>query len=96
MTPTRNARLGTGSGSSSAPGIAELLHLAAAPLFAGMAVVSSLSSEEASDVLCAAAHGSSWLTGMTAMYMVMSLVHLPPWIGWLSRRRHWAIHDDFP
>jgi hypothetical protein len=42
------------------------------------------------DALCSAAHGSSPLTGMVAMYALMSIFHSPPWLklisSWRNRR----------
>jgi hypothetical protein len=63
---------------------ADLLRFAAAPVFAVMALLTGVSSHDAIDILCGAAHGSSWgpawLTGMAPMYALMSAVHLPPWL----------------
>ncbi|MCD6074518.1 MAG: hypothetical protein K0Q70_1401 [Rhodospirillales bacterium] len=68
---------------------ADLLRFAAAPLFAVMAVLTASSGADAMDILCAA-HGSSWdlawLTGMAPMYVLMSAVHLPPWLKLISDR----------
>lgn len=57
-----------------------LLGLAAAPTFAGMALVSGLHGGEAA-VLC----GSSVLNGMGLMYGLMAVFHLPPWLRLLNR-----------
>ena len=61
-------------------GAASWLSLAAAPTFAGMALLSALSG--APDMLCASA---SPLSGMAAMYGLMSAFHLSPWLKWLAR-----------
>lgn len=53
------------------------LGLAAAPTFAAMALVSGLSGGEA---FCAASLDASPLNGMAAMYGLMSVFHLPPWL----------------
>lgn len=63
-------------------GAAGWLSLAAAPTFAGMALLSALPG--APDMLCASA---SPLTGMTAMYLLMSGFHLSPWLTLLTSRR---------
>jgi hypothetical protein len=63
-------------------GVADWLSLAAAPTFAGMALSTALSGSV--DLLCASA---SPLSGMTAMYGLMSAVHLPPWLRLLGRSR---------
>ncbi len=54
---------------------ADRLSLAAAPTFAVMALLSALPG--APDMICASA---SPLTGMTAMYLLMSVFHLSPWL----------------
>jgi len=67
-------------------GAADWLCLAAAPTFALMALLTGVSGGPA-DVLCAAGHGPSALTGMAAMYALMSAFHAAPWLKLLSRRR---------
>lgn len=59
--------------------VAGFLSLAAAPAFASMAVLTTLMGGPA-DMLCSAAHGGSPLAGMPAMYALMSLFHLGPWL----------------
>ena len=70
------------AGSGNAPGVAAALGLtatlAAAPVFALMALGTALSGGEA-DMLCASMGGSP-LGGMTLMYLLMSVVHLAPWL----------------
>jgi len=63
---------------------ADILHLAAAPLFGVMALLTGLGDDPMA-VLCAA-HGTSWLSGMAPMYALMSAVHLPPWLRLVSVR----------
>lgn len=53
------------------------LALAAAPTFAAMALVSATGG--APMALCTGG-GPLPLDGMTAMYLLMSLFHLPPWL----------------
>lgn len=79
-TPTR-----TGAGTSAGPllaGMARWLSLAAAPTFAIMAVLAA--SEPAADMICSMGampmHGTSLLSGMTPMYVLMSLFHVGPWL----------------
>jgi hypothetical protein len=75
-----------GSGTVAAGlGVADWLSLAAAPTFAFMALLAALGGGP--DVLCSAGHGTSPLTGMVAMYLLMSAVHLTPWLKLVSSRR---------
>lgn len=66
-----------------AVGAATWLGLAAAPVFATMALISGSLGEGRLDALCAAM-GTSSLRGMTLMYVLMSVVHLPPWLRLMS------------
>jgi hypothetical protein len=61
-------------------GAAGWLHLAAAPAFALMALLTSMSG---GDMLCGAA---SPLGGMAPMYFLMSAFHLPPWLKLIARQ----------
>ena len=77
---------GSARSESTAPlGIADWLCLAAAPTFAVMALLSCLQGSDAT-MLCM---GTSPLTGMAAMYLLMSAFHLAPWLrvisGWQVR-----------
>lgn len=65
---------------------ADRLTLAASPVFAFMALIAA-QGDDAGDVLCGAAGGSPW-SGMVAMYALMSVAHLPPWVRLLARRRN--------
>jgi len=58
------------------------LAFAAAPTFALMALLAARGAAP----MCAAA-GFLPLDGMTAMYLLMSLFHLPPWVRLASRAR---------
>jgi hypothetical protein len=63
-----------------------LLSLAAAPTFAIMALLTGVDGGSKSDMLCSAAHGASPLSGMVAMYLLMSAFHLAPWLKLFSSR----------
>ena len=58
-------------------GAADRLALAAAPAFAAMALASAAGA--APMALCMG-RGPLPLDGMTAMYLLMCLFHLPPWL----------------
>jgi hypothetical protein len=62
----------------------EWLSLAAAPAFALMALLSSLSGSP--DMLCGP-HVMSPLGGMVPMYLLMSAFHAAPWLKLLFRPR---------
>lgn len=77
---------GTGSATpenTAALGIVDWLCLAAAPTFAVMALLSCLQGSDAS-MMCM---GASPLTGMVAMYLLMSAFHLAPWLRVISGRQ---------
>jgi hypothetical protein len=61
-----------------------LLSLAAAPTFAGMALLTGLVGPP--DALCSIA-GASAIGGMVPMYLLMSAFHLAPWLKLISGRR---------
>jgi len=61
---------------------AEWIGLAAAPIFALLALFSLGSG---ADMLCASE--ASPLGGMAMMYLLMSAVHLAPWLKLVSRQR---------
>jgi hypothetical protein len=67
-------------------GASNYLRLAAAPTFAVMALLSCLIGSQ-QDLLCSAAHGVSPLSGMAAMYLLMSIFHSPAWLKLISSRR---------
>jgi hypothetical protein len=58
------------------------LSLAAAPTFAGLAL---LTGGDAPDMICL--HGASPLGGMSLMYGLMSALHLTPWLKLIARSR---------
>ena len=74
-----------GSGNATARGVADWLSLAAAPTFAFMALLTVLGGGP--DGLCSAGHDASPLTGMVAMYLLMSAFHSAPWLKLLFNRR---------
>ena len=63
------------------PDPARWLALAAAPCFAVMAWITA-----ASPALCLSGPSPLPLDGMTMMYLLMSLFHLPPWLRLVSDR----------
>ncbi|WP_343820862.1 hypothetical protein [Castellaniella daejeonensis] len=70
---------------------ADGLACAAAPVFAVMAVAAMRDASPA--MFCAPDPGASPLDGMTTMYLLMSLFHLPPWLR-LARAAGRAPTDD--
>jgi len=73
---SRNATLGT----------ADWLSLAAAPTFAIMALLTCVLGVGSADAWCSSA-GTSPLSGMVPMYLLMSAFHTAPWLKLISRRR---------
>ncbi|TPN40216.1 hypothetical protein FKO01_03350 [Mesorhizobium sp. B2-3-3] len=69
-------------------GIADWLCLAAAPTFALMALLSCIQGSDAA-MLCMRASPLTGpiLTGMPAMYLLMSAFHLAPWLRMISGRQ---------
>jgi len=55
------------------------LRLAAAPVFAAMALICAIDAPPVS--MCAAGATVLPVDGMTAMYLLMTLFHLPPWLA---------------
>ena len=70
---------------AAAIGAADFLYLAAAPTFAIMALLTFVLGGGLPDALCS---GSSPLSGMVPMYLLMSAFHLAPWLKLISRRRN--------
>jgi hypothetical protein len=81
-----------GSGHRAALGVVRLLSLAATPTFALMAVLSAVQESGAAGVLCSMQHPSP-LTGMAAMYALMSAFHLSPWLRLIAKWRSAANRD---
>ena len=67
-------------------GATRLLSLAAAPTFAVMALLSAFPGGT-QEALCSTSHGASPLTGMAAMYLLMSAFHSAPWLKLVLHRR---------
>jgi hypothetical protein len=63
------------------------LSLAAAPIFALMALLTGIHGGGMPDMLCTVAPNASPLTGMVPMYCLMSAFHLAPWFRLFSHRR---------
>ena len=66
-------------------GAAGLLSLVAAPLFAVMALVTLAVGDGHGALLCTQAGLPSVLSGMAPMYLLMAVVHLPPWLKMAAR-----------
>ena len=64
---------------AAALGAAHWLHLAAAPTFAIMALLTAILGRGSMDALCSAA-GASPLGGMVSMYLLMTAFHAAPWL----------------
>ena len=61
------------------------LSLAATPTFAIMALLTGLHIDGMPDMLCSTMRGTSPLTGMVPMYLLMSGFHSAPWLRLLHR-----------
>lgn len=79
-----------GSDNAAAFGAADFLSLAAAPTFATMALLTAVLAGGSPDMLCSGTHDASPLTGMVAMYVLMSAFHSAPWLKLISSRRSGA------
>ncbi len=81
----------TGGGNAAVLGGVGWLSLAAAPTFAIMALLSAVLGGGSSDMLCSPAQDAfplgAMLSGMVAMYVLMSVFHLTPWLKLISCRR---------
>ncbi|MEK1854676.1 MAG: hypothetical protein AAAC48_23140 [Phyllobacterium sp.] len=82
----------TGGGYAGAPGVnavsrgvADWLCLAAAPSFAFMALLTAFAG--GADMICLAAQDASPFSGMTVMYVLMSVFHSAPWVRLIVSRR---------
>jgi hypothetical protein len=72
--------------SVAAPGAADWLSLAAAPIFAMMALLTSIVGGSATEMLCMSG-STTWLTGMVPMYLLMSAFHSAAWLKLIFGRR---------
>jgi len=95
----RRERLGDEQGGAAAitACLADGLYLAATPAFAVMALITGLSDDPMSR-LCSIDSGSL-LSGMLPMYLLMSVLHSPPWLKlivghWAMVRRHRSPPDS--
>ena len=86
--PTSPAGVCARSVHAAAHAVADWLSFAAAPTFTFMALLTVLGGGP--DMLCSAGHDASPLTGMVAMYLLMSAFHLAPWLRLVSSRRNAA------
>jgi len=73
-------------GDHAASGAGGWLVLAATPTFAIMALWTAFFSAQP-DMLCMAMQGSSSMSGMTVMYLLMGAFHAVPWLRLISSRR---------
>ena len=81
-----SANIFADSPGSATLGASDYLRLAAAPTFAVMALLSGVVGGP-NDLLCSAAHDVSRLSGMAAMYLLMSIFHSPAWLQLIFSRR---------
>jgi hypothetical protein len=72
--------------SNAASGVADWLCLAAAPTFAIMALLTGILGRGSPDALCSMASASP-LSGMAAMYLLMSAFHSAPWLKLIAGGR---------
>lgn len=72
-------------------GFADWLHLAATPTFLAMALSTGVLGGGGQDMPCMAMQDASPLSGMTAMYLLMSGFHLAPWLNLIAGRRRGPI-----
>lgn len=78
------SELDTVEGSVEVLGAADWLSLAAAPTFALMALLTSIAGGSAPEMLCISG-GTTWLTGMVPMYLLMSAFHSAAWLKLIFR-----------
>jgi hypothetical protein len=82
-----------GDGAPAAVGAADWLGLLAAPTFAMMALLASLSGRGRGDLFCSAAHDASPLGGMVPMYLLMCAFHCAPWLKLIASQRSGAFRS---
>jgi hypothetical protein len=79
-------RRGIARSEGAAARAADFLHLAAAPTFAIMALLTCVLGGGSPDAWCSSVSASP-LGGMVPMYLLMSAFHTAPWLKLISRRR---------
>ena len=82
---TTSAVTNESTGPGQMRGAAGWLAIAASPTFALMALIAA--NDASRMALCASGASSLPVDGMTAMYLLMSLFHLPPWLKLASAGR---------
>jgi hypothetical protein len=90
MSEAHTGRRGSGAvdcenGNAAATGAADWLHLAAAPTFAIMALLTGVLGGGSPDALCSTVSASP-LSGMVPMYLLMCAFHSAPWLKLILRR----------
>jgi hypothetical protein len=70
------------------------LSFGAAPTFAFMAALTAVLGGGVHEISCSAGSPTSALSGMVAMYVLMSAFHFAPWLTLISRRRSGARAAD--
>ena len=63
----------------------QLLSFAPTPTFALLGLLSASQEGSLASLVCSAGHGSSPLTGMVSMYLLMSVFHSTPWIRMIAQ-----------
>jgi hypothetical protein len=81
-----------GEGTVMTPSMEKCLGLAAAPMFAIMALVTSVLGGGPMDLLCSGGQGGA-LSGMAPMYWLMSALHVAPWLKLEFGRRSAALRS---
>lgn len=87
----KSAAAAVGYEAKALSGAAEWLHLIAAPTFAVMALVTGMSGDGTTAMLCS--QEASPLGSMAAMYALMSAFHLAPWLKLFSKRQIVAVNS---
>jgi hypothetical protein len=87
-TPISNAGDGCAvRGNAAGTPAASLLSLAAAPTFVAMTLWSAVAGG-AEDMMCSSGGSALSLSGMAAMYALMSVFHVSPWLTLISNWRN--------
>ena len=94
-TPSASRRFGAvdrESGTAITTNAAHFLHLAAAPTFAIMALLTGVLGGGSPDAVCSMVNASP-LNGMVPMYWLMSAFHSAPWLRLIGNGRRGACPD---